>query len=114
MVVTRNRKVFGEGGLYVGIGLFFLSIALNMPFLLYKISMLDEGFLVYGTERVMEGSVLYKDIFTLYAPGHYYILGGFMKILGFNLFSDQAILFLFYSGKCCCYYSNLYHKCGFY
>ena len=89
MVVTRNRKDFGEGGLGVGIGLFFLSIALNIPFLLYGINMLDGGLLVYGTERVMEGSVLYKDIFTLYAPGHYYLLGGFMKILGFNLFSER-------------------------
>lgn len=89
MVITRNRRAFRESGLCVGIGLFFLSIALNIPFLLYGINMLDEGLLVYGTERVMEGSVLYKDIFTLYAPGHYYILGGFMKILGLNLFSER-------------------------
>ena len=50
MVVTRNRKDFGEGGLGVGIGLFFLSIALNIPFLLYRINMLDGGLFVYGTE----------------------------------------------------------------
>lgn len=71
------------------IRVFFFNFLLGICFLRYGIDILDEGFIVYGAKRVMNGAVLYKDVFTMYAPGQYYMLGSFMKIFGFDLFSER-------------------------
>ena len=81
------EKMRGDG--FIVIFLFFLNFLLGIRFLPYGINILDEGFIVYGAKRAMNGAVLYKDVFTMYAPGPYYMLGSFMKIFGFNLFSER-------------------------
>lgn len=47
----------------------------------------DTGFQVYGADRVARGAVLYRDVFTLYGPGIYYLTA-----LGFHLWRPTVLV----------------------
>jgi 4-amino-4-deoxy-L-arabinose transferase-like glycosyltransferase len=42
----------------------------------------DEGIIVYGAARVQGGAIPYRDFWTVYAPGQYYVLAGLFQIFG--------------------------------
>lgn len=74
----------------IGIVLFLFYFLSSLYFLPYGISLLGEGYYVYGAEQIMKGKVLYRDIAIFgHAPGQFYALGFFMKLFGFNLFSER-------------------------
>ena len=66
--------------------LFFTLILL---ILLIKIKMFfnfyDEGFAMFGSTRVLNGDVPYKDFWAIYPPGQFYIVAGIIKLFGANL-----------------------------
>jgi hypothetical protein len=45
----------------------------------------DEGLIVYGAARVMNGDIPHRDFWTLYAPGQFYVLAGLFKLFGTSL-----------------------------
>jgi len=45
----------------------------------------DEGIVTFGASRILKGAIPYKDFWTLYAPGHFYLLAGIFKLFGVNL-----------------------------
>src|SRR5256885_8286852 len=49
------------------------------------ISVYDEGLLCYGAERVLAGDIPYRDFWTAYGPGQYYLLAGVFKAFGASL-----------------------------
>jgi hypothetical protein len=78
-----------------------------LSYIRYGVSLKDEGFLVYGSERVLHGQLPMSD-FTSYPPGRYFLLGLLFKLFGVNLvvsrFMEMAFLLLnglmmFYIGK---------------
>jgi len=66
-----------------------------MSFFNYGISLSDEGFFVYGAERVLQGQLPLID-FISYAPGSYFLLALLFKVFGTNLlvsrFMEMAFL----------------------
>jgi 4-amino-4-deoxy-L-arabinose transferase-like glycosyltransferase len=46
----------------------------------------DEGIVLQGAQRVLEGQVPYRDFFSFYVPGHYYSLALLFKLFGSSLF----------------------------
>jgi 4-amino-4-deoxy-L-arabinose transferase-like glycosyltransferase len=54
----------------------------------------DEGIVLQGAQRVLEGQVPYRDFFSFYAPGHYYSLALLFKIFGSSLFVARLQLVL--------------------
>jgi hypothetical protein len=57
-----------------------LCAQIKTPFLYY-----DEGFAVFNATRIMEGDVPYKDFWTIYPPGQFYVLAAIFKTFGTNL-----------------------------
>ena len=53
----------------------------------HGINLLDEGLLLHGTERMMQGEILYKDVNTIYSPGMYLTSALFFKLFGQTLIS---------------------------
>jgi Dolichyl-phosphate-mannose-protein mannosyltransferase len=49
------------------------------------LSVYDEGLICYGAERVLRGDIPYRDFWTAYGPGQYYLLAGVFKIFGASL-----------------------------
>ncbi len=62
----------------------------------------DEGFAMFGSIRVLNGDVPYKDFWAIYPPGQFYILAGVIKLFGANLLYariyDTLIRFLMVIG----------------
>jgi hypothetical protein len=60
-------------------GLIYLSFFYN-----YGINLLDEGYLLNSAKRVVSGEIPYKDFYTPYPPGRYYLLAFLFKTFGQN------------------------------
>ncbi len=45
----------------------------------------DEGIVVYGAERVLNGEIPYRDFWTIYSPGQFYVLAGLFKFFGSSI-----------------------------
>jgi hypothetical protein len=41
----------------------------------------DEGIILQGAERILRGQVPYRDFFSFFTPGSYYLLALLFKIL---------------------------------
>src|ERR1700755_2144768 len=43
---------------------------------------LDEGIILQGAQRILDGQVLYRDFFSFFTPGSYYLLALIFRIFG--------------------------------
>jgi hypothetical protein len=65
----------------------------------------DEGYALYGAERILNGEVPYRDFWLVYAPAQFYVLAVIFKLLGFSIMTARiydvlvrfAIVVLMYS-----------------
>src|ERR1044071_7922609 len=48
---------------------------------------LDEGIILQGAQRILDGQVLYRDFFSFFTPGSYYLLA-----LVFRVFGDSYLV----------------------
>jgi len=69
---------------------FLLVLALSFLFLFTPIrigyNIYDEGIVVYGANRVLDGEIPYRDFWTMYAPGQFYMVALLYRIFGTGLF----------------------------
>lgn len=49
----------------------------------------DEGLAIYGAERVLNGDIPYRDFWTLYSPGIFYLLAICFKIFGVSVIVER-------------------------
>lgn len=49
------------------------------------ITVFDEGFICYQAERVSHGGIPYRDFWSVYGPGQFYLLAFFFKLFGTSL-----------------------------
>jgi hypothetical protein len=66
--------------LYFAVVFLILLLPIKTPFNIY-----DEGFVVFNATRVLNGDIPYKDFWTIYPPGQFYVIAGVFKIFGTNL-----------------------------
>jgi hypothetical protein len=99
-------KLLKEKGI-CPLSIVILGFCYYISFFNYGISLGDEGFFVYGAERVLEGQLPMSD-FTSYPPGSYFLLALLFKVFGVNLlvsrFMEMAFLLMnglmmFYIGR---------------
>jgi len=64
--------------------LFVFGALYYSAFLDYGINLLDEGYLLNSSLRVLNGEVPYRDFYTPYPPGRYYLVAAIFKIFGIN------------------------------
>ena len=55
----------------------------------------DEGTILQGAQRILQGQVLYRDFFSFYAPGSFYWMALLFKIFGSSILVGRAVLLLY-------------------
>jgi len=55
------------------------------------INLLDDGLWLLGGDVVSQGGVLYRDMFAIYGPAKFYLLAGFMLVVGRNALALVAL-----------------------
>jgi Dolichyl-phosphate-mannose-protein mannosyltransferase len=65
-------------------------------FLFYNYANLngDEGIILQGAQRILDGQVLYRDFFSFYTPGSYYLTALLFKLFGSSILTARAGLVL--------------------
>jgi len=61
---------------------FLLSLAYLCAFVRYSSLEPDEGILLQGGQRILDGQIPYRDFFSFYTPGSFYLLAALFKIFG--------------------------------
>ena len=81
---VKNRRksiiLLLVGAVVFGISYFYLSFYRNA---FYDLTA-DEGYIIYGAKRVLDGQILYKDFFQFYPPGDFYLLDLVFKLFGYG------------------------------
>src|SRR5439155_24534970 len=75
-------KVYLSRDRQLGIALFLLSCAYLWIFRRYTSMEPDEGIILQGAQRILRGEVLYRDFFSFFTPGSYYLQALISRIFG--------------------------------
>jgi hypothetical protein len=76
-------------------GIVFLAVLFLMALLFLVLTMgryvnsYDEGLVLYGATRVMEGAVPHRDFYAIYGPGQFYVLAALFKIFGVSVLVER-------------------------
>jgi 4-amino-4-deoxy-L-arabinose transferase-like glycosyltransferase len=52
----------------------------------------DEGIILQGAQRIVQGQVLYRDFFSFFTPGSYYLLALLFKVFGSSMLVARTAL----------------------
>src|SRR5215470_2621073 len=87
--MERLRQAWSEHYLDKAIAaiIFLGSLAYLLIFRRYTAIDPDEGILLQGAERILQGQTLYRDFFSFFTPGSYYLLA-----LIFTVFGDSFLV----------------------
>ncbi len=55
----------------------------------------DEGIILQGAQRILRGQVLYRDVFSFFTPGSYYLLAFLFKLFGSSILVARTALVFF-------------------
>lgn len=50
----------------------------------------DEGLVLFGADRVLRGDIPYRDFWTLYGPGSFYVLAGLFRVFGEQVLVERG------------------------
>src|SRR5436190_8902458 len=56
-----------------------------------RLSPYDEGLMLYGAEQVTKGKLPYRDFWTLYGPGAFYVLGALFDAFGPSVAASRTL-----------------------
>jgi len=86
--VFRGRpSLFVEMALAVA--LVAAAVAYQFPGLISTPYYYDEGIMVYGASRIIDGQIPYRDFWTVYPPGQFYVLALLFSIFGPSLMVER-------------------------
>lgn len=68
--------------LLIALIVFFLSFLYLCAFRRATWIDLDEGIILQGAQRILDGQVLYRDFFSFFTPGSYYLLALVFRVFG--------------------------------
>jgi hypothetical protein len=71
-----------------------ISVVLCLPFVRYIWWLGDEGVLLHGAERMLQGDKLYLDFFEFLPPGGFIITEAWFAIAGMSIFSAHTLAIL--------------------
>jgi len=74
----------------IGIPFLLVGLIVLMIGALQEVNIYDEGFAVYGAERILDGDVPYRDFWAIYPPGQFYTLAGVFKVFGVSILAERV------------------------
>jgi len=80
---------------WIAAGLFVLSCAYLLAFRRYVTMDPDEGIVLQGAERILNGEILYRDFFSFFTPGSYCWQAALLKLFGNSLIVARTALVLY-------------------
>jgi hypothetical protein len=97
---ARPEYIYGSRQIYtpapieraVPFIIFLLSAAYLCIFLRYSSLEPDEGIVLQGAERLLHGELPYRDFFSFYTPGSFYLVAGLFRIFGDHFIVARASL----------------------
>ncbi len=70
----------------LSLGAAFLIVGFN-----YDFNMYDEGIGLYGAERIASGDIPYRDFWTIYSPGLFYLIAGVSTVFGWSIITGRIL-----------------------
>src|SRR5713226_6683617 len=67
---------------YIALAIFLLSFLYLCVFRRYSWVDPDEGIILQGAQRILDGQVLYRDFFSFFTPGSYYLFALLFRVFG--------------------------------
>jgi 4-amino-4-deoxy-L-arabinose transferase-like glycosyltransferase len=80
---------------WIGLLIFLLTAAYLFLFRRFSTMDPDEGIILQGAQRILRGEVLYRDFFSFFTPGSYYLLAALFKVFGNSLMVARTALVVF-------------------
>jgi len=77
---------------WVALGVFTISLFYLCLFRRYTSLDPDEGIILQGAQRIVQGQVLYRDFFSFFTPGSYYLLALLFKVFGSSMLVARTAL----------------------
>ena len=96
---AKNYNIIVWG--FLALSFFYLLI--GHQFSLTR-SLYDEGLSVYGAARILNGDIPYRDFWTLYAPGQFYLLAGLFKLIGPSIVAERVLTVVILALSAFCIY----------
>ncbi len=84
---TASNRVGSRPERYIALVIFLLSFLYLCIFRRHSWVDPDEGIILQGAQRILDGQVLYQDFFSFFTPGSYYFFA-----LIFRLFGDSYLV----------------------
>ena len=91
--ITVPEKSLGEWG--IALLLFAISVLYLRLFYNYTILYIDEGIILQGAQRILQGQVPYRDFFSYFTPGSYYWMAALFKVFGSSILVARAALMVY-------------------
>jgi len=82
-------KAFTKHTTFFGSFILLFSFIYLLPGISSGLNIYDEGISVYGAVRVLSGEVPYRDFWTLYSPGQFYVLGALFTVFGPSIIVER-------------------------
>lgn len=82
---TTQRLVFAAMALLLAVA----AVAYIQPGMYAALNIYDEGIIVFGAQRVLQGDLPYRDFWTQYSPGQLYVLAGLFQAFGSNIMVER-------------------------
>ena len=77
---------------WIALGVFTISLFYLCLFRRYTSIDPDEGIILQGAQRIVQGQVLYRDFFSFFTPGSYYLLALLFKVFGSSMLVARTAL----------------------
>jgi len=77
---------------WIALGVFTISLFYLCLFRRYTSMDPDEGIILQGAQRIVQGQVLYRDFFSFFTPGSYYFLALLFKVFGSSMLVARTTL----------------------
>jgi hypothetical protein len=81
--------------LLLGVAVALFAAFWVRPFFSYNALWNDEGIIFQGAMRILRGDVLYRDFFSFYTPGSYYLYAALFRCFGATLQVARALLVVY-------------------